>query len=164
VVVKLVASILPIVGLFQVFDGWAAVTSGVLRAKGKQVPTFCWYLFFFFSKLLNKILPLVFGCLIKSEVNFDHFTSRTTFNSDVITNSAYYVIGLPLGIYLAFRWHLGIHGLWIGLTISLIYCSTVGSWICFRTDWNKEVMKVIERLKLDDQTRWDVQEREGPLQ
>ena len=74
-VVKLVASILPVVALFQVFDGWAAVISGILRAKGKQVPTFCWYLFF--SKLLNKILPLVFGCLIKSEVNFDHFTSRT---------------------------------------------------------------------------------------
>lgn len=36
-VVKLVASILPIVGLFQVFDGWSAVTAGILRAKGKQV-------------------------------------------------------------------------------------------------------------------------------
>ena len=39
-VVKLVASILPILGLFQVFDGWSAVTGGILRAKGKQVPTF----------------------------------------------------------------------------------------------------------------------------
>ena len=45
-VVKLVASILPILGLFQVFDGWGAVTAGILRAKGKQVPTFCWYFFF----------------------------------------------------------------------------------------------------------------------
>jgi Na+-driven multidrug efflux pump len=32
-------------GLFQVFDGWSAVTAGILRAKGKQVPTLC-YLFF----------------------------------------------------------------------------------------------------------------------
>ena len=39
-VVKLVASILPILGLFQVFDGWNAVTAGILRAKGKQVCTY----------------------------------------------------------------------------------------------------------------------------
>jgi Na+-driven multidrug efflux pump len=35
-VVSLVASILPIVALFQVFDGAAAVTAGILRARGKQ--------------------------------------------------------------------------------------------------------------------------------
>ncbi|KAG6876116.1 hypothetical protein C0992_000912 [Termitomyces sp. T32_za158] len=36
-VVSLVASILPLVALFQVFDGNAAVTDGILRARGKQV-------------------------------------------------------------------------------------------------------------------------------
>jgi MATE family multidrug resistance protein len=36
-VVSLVASILPIVALFQVFDGLSAVTGGILRARGKQV-------------------------------------------------------------------------------------------------------------------------------
>jgi Na+-driven multidrug efflux pump len=35
--VTLVASILPLVGLFQFFDGTAAVTGGILRARGKQV-------------------------------------------------------------------------------------------------------------------------------
>ena len=57
------------------------------------------------------------------------------------------MFGIPLGIYLAFKWHLGLHGLWIGLTFSLIYSSILSSWVCFRTDWNKEVVKVIERLK-----------------
>lgn len=36
-VVELVASILPLVALFQVFDGVASVTGGILRAEGKQV-------------------------------------------------------------------------------------------------------------------------------
>jgi predicted Co/Zn/Cd cation transporter (cation efflux family) len=36
-VVALVASILPLVALFQVFDATSAVTGGVLRARGKQV-------------------------------------------------------------------------------------------------------------------------------
>lgn len=36
-VIKLVASILPIVALFQVFDSLSAVSGGILRARGKQV-------------------------------------------------------------------------------------------------------------------------------
>jgi Na+-driven multidrug efflux pump len=36
-VVALVASVLPLVATYQVFDGIAAVTGGVLRAQGKQV-------------------------------------------------------------------------------------------------------------------------------
>ena len=35
-VVSLVASILPLVSLFQVFDGLSAITSGIVRAIGKQ--------------------------------------------------------------------------------------------------------------------------------
>jgi MATE family multidrug resistance protein len=35
-VVTLVASILPLVALFQVFDGASAITAGILRARGKQ--------------------------------------------------------------------------------------------------------------------------------
>jgi MATE family multidrug resistance protein len=36
-VVSLVASVLPLVALFQVFDGLGATTGGVLRARGRQV-------------------------------------------------------------------------------------------------------------------------------
>ena len=36
-VIKLVASILPVVALFQVFDGLSGVSGGILRARGKQV-------------------------------------------------------------------------------------------------------------------------------
>lgn len=38
-VVSLVASIIPLVALFQVFDGLSAVTGGVFRARGQQVST-----------------------------------------------------------------------------------------------------------------------------
>ena len=36
-VVSLVASVLPLVALFQVFDGLSATTGGILRARGRQV-------------------------------------------------------------------------------------------------------------------------------
>ncbi|KAH0581705.1 hypothetical protein H2248_011391 [Termitomyces sp. 'cryptogamus'] len=104
-VVSLVASILPLVALFQVFDGNAAVTDGILRARGKQVT----------GALLNL--------------------------------TSYYVIGIPFGIWLAFSWDMGVHGLWIGLTVSLVYCSFFGTLLCVHTDWNREVRKVIKRLK-----------------
>ncbi|KAF4581321.1 hypothetical protein EYR40_002909 [Pleurotus pulmonarius] len=104
-VVKLVASILPLVALFQVFDGTSAVTSGILRARGKQ----------FTGALLNL--------------------------------SAYYVVGIPFGMWLTFSWNLGLYGLWIGLTVSLVYCSVFSTLIAVRTDWDREVMKVMERVK-----------------
>ncbi|KAJ7636892.1 MATE efflux family protein [Roridomyces roridus] len=104
VVVNMVAGIIPLVALFQVFDGTSGVTGGILRAKGKQMT----------GALLNL--------------------------------SAYYVIGIPFGAWLAFNWSFGLHGLWIGLTVSLVYCAVIGTWICVRTDWEREVRKVQARL------------------
>ncbi|KAF8500305.1 MATE efflux family protein [Russula emetica] len=98
-VVKLVASILPILALFQVFDGLNGVSGGILRARGKQLT----------------------GALVNL--------------------SAYYALGVPFGIWLAFRRNMGLHGLWYGLTVSLIYGSAVGVWLGLRTDWNREVQK-----------------------
>ncbi|KAI0031948.1 MATE efflux family protein [Vararia minispora EC-137] len=104
-VVTLVASILPVVALFQVFDGLSAVTGGILRARGKQ----------FTGALLNL--------------------------------SAYYVIGIPFGIWLAFKRDAGLHGLWYGLTVSLVYSAVAGVYLALTTDWAKEVRKVEERLE-----------------
>jgi len=50
------------------------------------------------------------------------------------------------------------------MTLALIYCAVLGSWVCFRTDWNKEVVKVIQRLKEADQVRRQGEEREAALQ
>ncbi|RDB24495.1 hypothetical protein Hypma_008480 [Hypsizygus marmoreus] len=110
-VIKLVASIIPLIALYQVVDGNAAFTSGIMRAKGQQS--------------------------IGAILNF----------------TGYYMIGLPFGAWLAFSWGLGLHGLWIGLTIALVYCAVIGSIICLRTDWNKEVEKVVARIAEEDRLR-----------
>lgn len=67
--------------------------------------------------------------------------------------SAYYVIGIPFGAWLAFNWDFGLHGLWIGLTVSLVYCALIGTWICVRTDWEREVRKVVARLDAENKAR-----------
>ncbi|KAH7880040.1 mate-domain-containing protein [Lentinula edodes] len=176
-VAEMVASILPLVALFQVFDGNAGITGGVLRARGKQGT----------GALLNL--------------------------------SAYYVLGVPLGVYLAFKdiglpeslpdhsvvhslsrqittmlapqsaypptplpsLHFqplfngsnavsplqnlnlddpvypslpeataGLRGLWTGLTVSLVYCAVLGTILCLMTDWEHEVDKVRARLRAEE--------------
>lgn len=49
---------------------------------------------------------------------------------------------------------MGLHGLWYGLTVSLIYGSAVGVWLGLKTDWNREVQKVQKRLEHDKAT-WE---------
>ena len=44
---------------------------------------------------------------------------------------------------------MNLNGLWIGLTVSLVYASMIGVWICLRTDWEREVKKVQDRLEAD---------------
>ncbi|KAF4618730.1 hypothetical protein D9613_010162 [Agrocybe pediades] len=112
-VVALVASIMPIVALFQVFDGMAGVTGGILRARGLQ----------FLGALFNL--------------------------------SAYYMLGIPLGLYLAFKQHMNLHGLWLGLTVSLVYCAFAGTYVSLRTNWDLEVEKVAERVKAEERARME---------
>jgi multidrug resistance protein, MATE family len=57
--------------------------------------------------------------------------------------------GLPLGIWLTFKRDFGLHGLWIGLSISLTYAAVLGVYLCLRTNWDREVEKAADRLAAD---------------
>jgi len=64
-------------------------------------------------------------------------------------SSAYYIIGIPFGLWLTFKHDMQLSGLWYGLTAALVYGSAVGIWLCVRTNWKREVEKVAERLAID---------------
>ncbi|KAG5638933.1 hypothetical protein H0H81_008702 [Sphagnurus paluster] len=110
-VIKLVASVIPLIAFFQLMDANAAVGAAILRARGIQ------------------------------------------FTGAILNTSAYYGVGLPIGVWLAFRWNLGLHGLWTGLAVALIYCSSIATAICLKADWNHEVMKVEQRIAAEEQLR-----------
>lgn len=73
----------------------------------------------------------------------------------MINLSAYYIFGIPLGLYLAFPLNGGLIGLWEGLTLSLIYASIVSLWLVLRTDWQREVQKVLDRFEKERQQSED---------
>ncbi|KAG9123094.1 hypothetical protein FRC07_000239 [Ceratobasidium sp. 392] len=129
-VVSLVASVLPLVALFQIVEGVTCVTDGVLRARGM----------FLFGALVNVCAYYVIGSpvLLTLQPN-THFCIRST-------------PGIPLGVALAFWAHLGLRGLWTGLAAALFFASTVSVWIVSRTDWEKEVERTKERLGRDDES------------
>lgn len=114
-----VASVIPLVASFQVFDGWAAANGGVLRGMGKQ-----------------------------------HVGAAANLIS-------YYVLALPMGIYLAFHYKgpgsswgddarevgMGLRGLWIGNASALCLVGVAEWLIVSWTRWDKEISKAAKRAR-----------------
>ncbi|ORX37338.1 mate-domain-containing protein [Kockovaella imperatae] len=68
----------------------------------------------------------------------------------LINLTCYYIIGLPLGLWLTFapEAHLGLIGIWLGLSFALGYASVVSFMLVWRADWHRAVERVRERLGL----------------
>jgi MATE family multidrug resistance protein len=63
---------------------------------------------------------------------------------------AYYVLALPLGITLAFKYSQGLRGLWIGQVVALflVGLSEYGV-VWLGTNWDKEIEKAMKRVALE---------------
>ncbi|KAF9590316.1 hypothetical protein IFM89_033734 [Coptis chinensis] len=51
----------------------------------------------------------------------------------------YYVVGIPLGVLLGFKFNLGAKGIWSGMIGGTAMQTVILLWVTFRTDWNKEL-------------------------
>ncbi|EER91321.1 hypothetical protein BDA96_01G195200 [Sorghum bicolor] len=63
-----------------------------------------------------------------------------------INVGCYYFVGIPLGILLGFKFHLGAKGIWTGMLGGTCMQTLILFWITFRTDWDKEVEEARKRL------------------
>ncbi|GMN49874.1 hypothetical protein TIFTF001_019030 [Ficus carica] len=59
----------------------------------------------------------------------------------------YYVVGIPLGCLLGFKFNLGAKGIWSGMIGGTMMQTFILLWVTFRTDWNEEVEKARKRLE-----------------
>ncbi|QRV82105.1 MATE efflux family protein [Ceratobasidium sp. AG-Ba] len=59
----------------------------------------------------------------------------------------YYILGIPLGVFLAFMHRLGLFGLWIGLTTALFFVVAILYAAIVRLDWDVEVREAKERVE-----------------
>ncbi|KAL7440210.1 hypothetical protein ACHAXM_007015 [Skeletonema potamos] len=59
---------------------------------------------------------------------------------------AYYVIGIPLGYFLALPLGMGVEGLWIGMFAGLLAISTANSIFIWRSDWTALAADARNRL------------------
>ncbi|XP_042480925.1 protein DETOXIFICATION 40-like [Macadamia integrifolia] len=65
----------------------------------------------------------------------------------------YYVVGIPLGVLLGFKFNFGAKGIWSGMIGGTAMQTIILLWITYRTDWNKEVEKAMEHID-----KWKVRE------
>ncbi|KAI9226580.1 MAG: mate-domain-containing protein [Piptocephalis tieghemiana] len=60
--------------------------------------------------------------------------------------TGYYLLALPIGIWLAFPHHMGLHGLWLGLCGALFFVALGEVHILSRTNWHEEERLCRERV------------------
>ncbi|GMH05314.1 hypothetical protein Nepgr_007154 [Nepenthes gracilis] len=58
----------------------------------------------------------------------------------------YYIVGIPLGCLLGFKFNLGVKGIWSGMIGGTMMQTLILIWVTVRTDWNIEVEKAKKRL------------------
>ncbi|XP_017701205.3 protein DETOXIFICATION 40-like [Phoenix dactylifera] len=65
----------------------------------------------------------------------------------------YYVVGIPIGVLLGFKFNYGAKGIWSGMIGGTFMQTVILLWVTFRTDWNKEVAQATKRLDKWQETK-----------
>ncbi|KAJ0759242.1 putative multi antimicrobial extrusion protein [Helianthus annuus] len=89
------------------------------------------------SIILNGIQPVLSGVAVGC--GWQAFVAY-------VNVGCYYVVGVPLGAFLAFKFNLGVMGIWCGMIAGTALQTLILLWVTFRTDWDKEVEKSKNRV------------------
>ncbi|KAF3784191.1 DETOXIFICATION 37 protein [Nymphaea thermarum] len=89
--------------------------------------------------LLNGIQPVLSGVAVGC--GWQAFVAY-------VNVGCYYVVGIPLGALLGFKFDLGAKGIWSGMLGGTLMQTLILILVTYRTDWNKEVEKAQNRLSI----------------
>ncbi|KAJ4960627.1 hypothetical protein NE237_020537 [Protea cynaroides] len=59
----------------------------------------------------------------------------------------YYIFGIPLGLLMAYKFDMGVTGIWCGMLCGTILQTCVLFWLTYRTNWKKEASMVEDRVR-----------------
>nr|GMD91769.1 protein DETOXIFICATION 40-like [Ipomoea batatas] len=90
------------------------------------------------SILLNGIQPVLSGVAVGC--GWQSFVAY-------VNVGCYYVVGIPVGVLLGFKFKLEAQGIWLGLLGGTAMQTLILIWVTFRTNWDKEVEVAQNRLK-----------------
>ncbi|CAA7389086.1 unnamed protein product [Spirodela intermedia] len=91
-----------------------------------------------FSILLNSVQPVLSGVAIGAG-----WQSTVAY----VNIACYYLVGIPLGVVLAYVIGLGVKGVWLGMILGIAVQTLVLTYITCRTDWDHQVFAARSRLK-----------------
>ncbi|KAG0544076.1 hypothetical protein BDA96_02G243800 [Sorghum bicolor] len=88
--------------------------------------------------LLNGIQPVLSGVAVGS--GWQALVAYVNIGS-------YYIIGVPFGVLLAWGFHYGVLGIWVGMIGGTMVQTLILSFITLRCDWNEEALKASSRMR-----------------
>ncbi|CAA7389084.1 unnamed protein product [Spirodela intermedia] len=91
-----------------------------------------------FSILLNSVQPVLSGVAIGAG-----WQSTVAY----VNIACYYLVGIPLGVVLAYVIGLGVKGVWLGMILGIAVQTLVLTYITCRTEWDHQVFAARSRLK-----------------
>uniref|UniRef100_A0A5B6YL80 Putative multidrug and toxic extrusion transporter n=1 Tax=Davidia involucrata TaxID=16924 RepID=A0A5B6YL80_DAVIN len=59
----------------------------------------------------------------------------------------YYLFGIPLGLVTAYKFDMGVYGIWYGMLSGTFVQTCILFWMIYRTNWSKEVSIAGDRIK-----------------
>ncbi|KAL8095123.1 hypothetical protein AgCh_036544 [Apium graveolens] len=89
------------------------------------------------SVFLNSIYPVLSGVAVGAGLQG---------TVAIVNLVCYYLIGIPVGIFLGYVVGLQVKGIWIGMICGIVCQSTTLCVLTWRTDWDVQVQKASERL------------------
>lgn len=92
--------------------------------------------------LLNGIQPVLSGVAVGS--GWQALVAYVNIGS-------YYLIGVPFGVLLAWGFHYGVLGMWVGMISGTAVQTLILAYITLRRDWNAEALKASSRMQ-----RWSI--------
>ncbi|XP_057437805.1 protein DETOXIFICATION 21-like isoform X2 [Lotus japonicus] len=89
------------------------------------------------SILLNSVQPVLSGVAVGAG-----WQSTVA----LVNLGCYYIIGLPVGIVLGNVFHWQVKGIWVGMLFGVAIQTIVLLIICYKTDWDEQVLKARNRV------------------